>query len=42
MPSLVGSEMYIRDRNNSHTVRYEVSENRNFNRIMNVGINEES
>ena len=30
------------NQNNSHPVRYEVSDNRNFNKIMNVGINEKS
>ena len=30
------------NRNNSHPVRYAVSDNRNFNKIMNVGNNEKS
>jgi hypothetical protein len=30
------------NQNNSHPVRYEVSDNRNFNKIMNVGINKKS
>ena len=39
---LINFKKLNNNRNNSHPVRYAVSDNRNFNKIMNVGNNEKS